>query len=456
MVFAWTDFALGLGHAALPETVRSVLRRSFLDTIGVAAAGSRTANSAIARRAADALWRAGPEGGSARMLLDGRWVSPAGAAFMGATTIDSIDAHDGSSLCKGHAGSAVLPSLLAMADVLAGRGQPLDGAALMTLMAVGYELSYRCGITQHATCADYHTSGAWTAVGVAAMCARALGSDAGMLRHAAGIAEYHGPRSQMMRCIDHPTMLRDGVTWGAPSGVMAAYLAIMGFTGAPALTIESDAAEPIWADLGQGWRIADETYHKPYPVCRWAQPAIAAVQELMQQNGLTGADVARITIQTFHYAIRLAGRSPKTLDEMTYAIIFPVAAMAARGRFGLDELTPEALTDPEIRRIAAVTDLVESDHYTRISVEKRWADVTLTTTDGRVLQSPPKTPRGNPDDPLTDLEISDKFHGFADPILGAAAANEIEQASRQFDSLTAGDLARVLSLVLERPAIAGA
>jgi hypothetical protein len=28
--------------------------------------------------------------------------------------------------------------------------------------------------------------------------------------HAMGIAEYHGPRSQMMRCIDHPTMVKDG------------------------------------------------------------------------------------------------------------------------------------------------------------------------------------------------------------------------------------------------------
>ena len=225
-------------------------------------------------------------------------------------------------------------------------------------------------------------------------------------------------------------------------------------TGAPAVTIEAEAAEPFWADLGQRWRIVDETYHKPYPVCRWAQPAIAAVQEVMRQHGLTGADVARISIQTFHYATKLAGRSPKTLDEMTYAIIFPVAAMAARGRFGLGELTPEALADPEIRRIAAATDLVESEHYTRISIEKRWADVTLTTTDGRVLQSAPKTPRGNPDDPLTDQEIADKFHGFADPILGVAAASEIEQASRHFDSLPAAELARVLSLVLERPAAA--
>ena len=77
--------------------------------------------------------------------------------------------------------------------------------------------------------------------------------------HAAGIGEYHGPRSQMMRCIDFPTMVRDGVGWGAPSGVSAAYLACEGFTGAPALTCDSERAQPHWTDLGNQWRTIEHT-----------------------------------------------------------------------------------------------------------------------------------------------------------------------------------------------------
>jgi len=451
MAVAFADFVRGLGYDEIPEGVRRIMRRSFLDTIGVAAIGSTTATSAIARRCADALWRSGPDVGSARMILDGRRVSPAGAAFMGAATIDAIDAHDGSSPARGHAGSAVFPSLLAMVDAQAQLGRRLDGRALLTLLAIGYETSYRAGLAQHATCADYHTSGAWTAVGVAAMAARMLDADADILRHAVGIAEYHGPRSQMMRCIDHPTMLRDGVAWGAPSGVTAAYLASMGFTGAPAITIEGEAAAPFWSDLGTAWRIVEHTHYKRYPVCRWAHPAIDAVRELMTDNGLTSKELAKVLIRTFHYATRLAGRDPRTLDEMTYAIIFPVATMAARGRIGVDELRPDVLEDPEIRRVAALTDLVETDHYTKISIDKRWADVVLTTTDGRVLQSRPRTPKGDPDDPLSDAEVSEKFHAFADPILGRENALEIEAASNALDSLSASELERVLSLVLERP-----
>lgn len=169
--------------------------------------------------------------------MDGRRVSPAGAAMAGAFLVDLVDAHDGTSHNKGHAGSAIFPSLLAVADTMLAEGRQITGQEFAVWSAVAYEICYRVGQVQHATCADYHTSGAWTAVGVAAAVARMLGLSREAIRHAAGIGEYHGPRSQMMRCIDHPTMLRDGVGWGAPSGVTAAYLAREGFTRRPGVDL---------------------------------------------------------------------------------------------------------------------------------------------------------------------------------------------------------------------------
>src|SRR6266496_5767789 len=53
---------------------------------------------------------------NARILFDGRRSGLAGAAFAGASTIDALDGHDGHVLTKGHAGAAILPALLALAD----------------------------------------------------------------------------------------------------------------------------------------------------------------------------------------------------------------------------------------------------------------------------------------------------------------------------------------------------
>ncbi|MEM7441640.1 MAG: MmgE/PrpD family protein, partial [Pseudomonadota bacterium] len=134
----------------LPDDLLVLLRRSFTDTMGVAAIGSTTEMSQIARRGALALFGAG-SGGTSRMLMDGQPVSPAGAAMAGAFMVDSIDAHDGTTPNKGHAGSAVFPALLAVADALRAQGRPVTGQDFALWLALAYEVSYRAGQVQHAT-----------------------------------------------------------------------------------------------------------------------------------------------------------------------------------------------------------------------------------------------------------------------------------------------------------------
>jgi 2-methylcitrate dehydratase PrpD len=442
MTISFETFADELTYDALPVEVLAILRRSFTDTIGVAAVGSTTPLSKIARRVAPMLFGSGTIGTS-RMLMDGTAVSPAGAAMAGAFTIDSIDAHDGTTPSKGHAGSAVFPAMIALAQA---KDKEIDGKRFAEILAVAYELSYRAGLVQHATCPDYHTSGAWTAVGVAAAGAKLLGGSREQIRHAAGIGEYHGPRSQMMRCIDHPTMVRDGVGWGAPSGVTAAYLALEGFTGAPALTCEGAEGSDFWADLGQGWRLVDHTHYKAYPCCRWSHPAIDAANDMMRDNALTHEMIKAVEIRTFHYATRLAGHEPQSQDEFAYSIAFPVAAMIVHGQVGVSELSQEALHDPNILRVSQATNLIDDAEMTRISTDKRWAQVSFVLKDGRKIESAPRTPRGDADMPLTDKEISLKFHLLANPILGVPRADEIEALSSQFDTLSVKDFYHLLDL----------
>src|SRR6202043_2989572 len=94
-----------------------------------------------------------------RMLFDGRRASPAGAAFAGATTIDSFDAHDGHVLVKGHAGVVVLPTLLALVD----SGAACDHREFIPSLVLGYEIATRAGMALHAGAAEAHCSGSWNA-----------------------------------------------------------------------------------------------------------------------------------------------------------------------------------------------------------------------------------------------------------------------------------------------------
>jgi 2-methylcitrate dehydratase PrpD len=281
------------------------------------------------------------------------------------------------------------------------------------------------------------------------MTARVIGCNPMQIHEAAGIGEYHGPRSQMMRCIDHPTMVRDGVGWGAPTGLTAGFLAFNGFTGAPALTCEGSH----WQGLGETWKLVSDTHYKPYPCCRWAHPSIDAAADLMAKHQITHQQISSVEIKTFHNATRLAGHRPSTADEFAYSIAFPVACMIVRGQIGPEELTAETLKDPEILRISTATELIDDPHLTQISEGKRWAQVSLRLRDGRSYGSAPRSPRGDVDMPLEDSEISQKFHLFTDPILGSHNAKILENLCANFDQLDPPGLHSLLELVLKKPDI---
>ncbi len=435
-----TSFIHRMRYQDLPEQVITQARRCVLDLLGVAAGGTQTQLSHIIRRHAVRHFSGRDQ--EARILFDGRRASMAGAALAGGMTIDSLDAHDGHVLTKGHAGVAVLPTVLAFADAL----QNMDGQEFLTQIAIGYEIATRAGIALHATVSDYHTSGAWNTIACAALGARNLQLDARQTLEAVGIAEYHGPRSQMMRCIDYPTMVKDGSGWGAMTGISAALLAQDGFTGAPALTVQAHAVAPTWADLGQRWLILDQ-YFKPYPVCRWAQPAVEAAMSLARVHRFKPDDIASIKVWTFHQACRLATRVPETTEQAQYSLPFSVAAALRHGRLGADEIANAGLTDPLTQKLSSNMQLFEHGAYNDMFPAERWAHVRVSLQDGRRLDSAPSIARGNPENPLSAEEIAMKFFGLSNAVLGIGRARQIADLVSQL-GISSMALARLLELTL--------
>jgi 2-methylcitrate dehydratase PrpD len=246
------------------------------------------------------------------------------------------------------------------------------------------------------------------------------------MREALGIAEYLGPRGQILRVCAEPSMLKDGSGWGANAGVTAAMLARDGFTGAPALTIEADDVAALWSDLGRRWRIREQ-YFKAYPVCRWAQPAVEAALSLKRAHRFDSEDILEIGIDSFREAIDLGSRCqvPVTTDEAQYSLPFPVAAAIVFGRVGPAEIGAAGLTDARVARLLATFSLREDVEFSHRFPVERWARVRIDLADGRKLVSEPAQARGGSEYPLSDDEIDAKYHEFSDPVLGPRRSSRI-------------------------------
>lgn len=409
--------AFALGPLDVPDAALDFTATLLIDTLGVAAGAASLDGGRIARDHAVRFMNASDPADAAPMLFDGRLASLPGAAFAGATQIDNLDAHDGLNETKGHIGCAVVPALCALAEAKL----DLTGREALTAMAMAYEIAARAAVALHSSVSDYHTSGAWNGLGVAALGCRLRGLDAETLRQALGIAEYHGPRSQMMREIANPTMLHDGSGMGALTGIMAFLLAEDSFTGAPAITVE-DAPE-VWADLGTRWSVA-ENYIKPYPICRWAHAALDATDAVMAEHGLKAPDIAKVEVRTFAEAAALFPGLPETTSQAQYSLRFALAARIAKGQVGPDEITGTGLSDPAVAAMMGHITITEDARHSGRFPAARWSHVTLTLTDGRTFASGDVHARGGPEAPMDLSEVEAKFHLMAQA-LPAARRNAI-------------------------------
>ncbi|MGB7318063.1 MAG: MmgE/PrpD family protein [Planktotalea sp.] len=436
---ATAEFSLRRSVSEMPEAARKWAALLLLDTLGIAVASGPMEAGVIARDTAAALYGSDAPNMRARMLMDGRAVSLAGAAYAIATQTDNLDAHDGFNPNKGHIGCAVVPALLALAQ----QQNDLSGIDALGALIVGYEVAGRAGLGLHGTACDYHTSGAWNALGVVALGARLRGLGDAQFRHALGIAEYHGPRSQMMREIANPTMLHDGSGWGAMAGISALVLAERGFTGAPAITLEGDDVALHWSDLGTRW-IMTEQYVKPYPICRWAHAPIDAVRALKAAHGFTHSDVASVQINTFAESACLFGGMPETTSQAQYSLGFALAQMLVAGQIGLAQISGDGLKDARVKAMLEKTEVVISEQHNALFPQHRTADVIVTLNDGRVLESGLVHARGGAEEPFSAEDIQEKFFSFASPVVGDARAKEIcaavmglSEPNARFDDLAA-------------------
>ncbi|MFT5721761.1 MAG: 2-methylcitrate dehydratase PrpD [Motiliproteus sp.] len=405
------NFVQKLRFSEVPQHTRYLISTSLLDIIGVVAGATTNQTTENIRHYAADHYPASRM--SCRLLFDGRKVHPLGAAWAGGFSADSLDAHEGHFTSKGHAGATVVPALLALADACRDQGRDISGEEFLSAVTIAYETALRAGVALMDTTTEYHASGAFSGLGVVCGGARLLGMNEEQFLHALGIAEYFGPRCPMMRLVDFPSMLRDAHGAGAYAGVNALLMAQAGITGAPSETVTATKISHCWNDLGGRWEI-DAQYFKPWPVCRWAQPALTAVTVMMARYPqLIASNVAAISVETFHESMRLQGHAPANADEAQYGLAFPLAALISRGQVGPNEVTGAAIQAEDILQISRLIEISEAEDLSIRFPQEILSRVSIQLKDGTCLSSPVTQARGDPETAMTHAEFRAKFRLLA-------------------------------------------
>lgn len=427
---ALVEFVTGLSLADVPAPTRARLGLLLADMAAVCTAGRSAPACAMAGDYAAAVH----PGTEAALLLDGRRVGAAGAAFANGVLANVLDFDDGHRLTKGHPGAVIIPATLAVAQRV-----NASVAEWLEAVVVGYEVAIRAGIALHDRDPSYHASGAWGGVGAATAAARLLGLDGSATLAAAGLAEYHAPIAHIMRSCAEPQMTKDACAWGASVGVSSALLAAQGFT-----SVRPEFLDSGLDDLGRRWRL-EELYIKAYPCCRWSQGAIAAAMQAAGGRTLAAGEVRRVIVRTFAAADGLAKVVPETTEEAQYSVLWPVACALARRRFGVAEVLGP-FTDPEIRAMFDRIEIEVDPGLTAQFPHRRLTAVEIELTDGERLAAGPLEAAGEPDDPRLPAVVRGKVSELIDDpaIAGHAAMSWRAIGSRGLAGLDPAQLLGIL------------
>jgi 2-methylcitrate dehydratase PrpD len=377
------DFIQRLDWEGLPAAVQARARLCLLDGLGAALAGTLTPLGRIAAGYAAAAFR----GDDSTILLRGERASAAGAAFANACAANALDVDDDAIFTRGHPGAQLIPTALAVAEMV-GAG----GKALLEALVVGYEVAIRTGRCWHASRETYQACGSWGSVACAAASARLLELEPGQIKHALGIAEYHAPNAPMMREVAAPSMSKHAIGWGAMNGVASAELARRGFTGVPGILGFPEYRDWV-ADFGRHFWMTDGVFYKDWCSCAWGHAACQAAWQLMRENSIPVDRIARIQVRTFGEAFRLYPEFPTTTEQAQFSLKWPLACLLLDGEIGPAQMLDARFEDARVRDLFTRIDVLLDPLMDRLYDENREADlrmhssVTITLGDGRSFDS---------------------------------------------------------------------
>jgi 2-methylcitrate dehydratase PrpD len=446
-------FTAGLSFDRIPAAVVARAKHLILDAVGIALAST---GFDFAHRALTAVRGLAGDGDSPVIgfpaLLPMR-----DAALVNGILIHGLDYDDT------HIGGVVHPTASLLPTVLAvGARRRVGGAAALTAYVAGIEAAARLGAVARGGFHQigFHPTGLIGAFACALAAGKLMGLSEEQLTMAQGIA-LSAAAGSLEFLEDGAWTKRFHPGWAANAGITAAALAQQGFVGAKRayegrfglysshLQERYDPADLALAtrDLGEVWELMQVAV-KPFPACHFTHACADAAIALKRDHHLDVRSIEHVAALVPAEVVKTVcepvanKRRPANAYDAQFSIPFIVAAALIRGRFTLAELTPEAISNPEILALAERVDyqLDPDSGFPRYYS----GELVVTTADGHRLSHREHMNRGCGDRPLSEAEILNKFRDnagravaperardIAETMLGLDAANDLRDVAQR-------------------------
>jgi 2-methylcitrate dehydratase PrpD len=409
----------------IPAEVIELGKKSILDGLGLALAGSRAQTGALCRQYLENL---GVCNGKATIIGSARKSSARFAAFVNGISIHADDFDDTQlAVAKDrvygllvHPTVPVLPAVLALAE----RGGA-SGKQLSLAYHVGVEVE--CKIAEAISPRHYqdgfHSTGTCGPFGSAAACAKLLRFEQSKILNTFGlVASQSGGLRENFGTMTKPFQAGHA----AESGVVSTELVALGWTAAEQI-LEADRGflhafggsyDPaaILDRLGKPWTFASPGISlKPYPSGSLSHPAMTELARLIEVHKLRAAQVEKLDIGANHQmTTTLLHHRPKTGLEAKFSMEYCLAILLLEGKAGLGEFSDKVVQRADVQEMIGRVNFYVDPEAESAGYDKMTSLLKIHLKDGRVITGRAEFGKGSPANPMTFEEAAAKFRGCAE------------------------------------------
>jgi 2-methylcitrate dehydratase PrpD len=419
------EFVTTMTYEQIPEEVIELGKKSILDGLGLALAGSRAETGSISRKYVQQI---GVCNGKATIIGSAQKTSPRFAALVNGISIHADD-FDDTQLAAAkdrvygllmHPTVPVLPAIFALAEQHA-----VSGKEWMLAYHIGAEVE--CKIAEAIAPRHYqdgfHTTGTCGPFGSAAACAKLLKFDVPKTLNAFGLA---ASQSAGLR-ENFGTMTKPfQAGHAAESGLISAELVALGWTAAEQI-LEADRGffhaaggsydpSAIRDHLGNPWTFASPGVSlKPYPSGSLTHPAMTELARLIDAHKIQATQVEKLDVGANHnMTTTLLHHQPKTGLEAKFSMEFCMAILLLEHKAGLGQFSDKVVRRPDVQEMIRKINFYVDPEAESAGYDKMTSILKVHLTDGRTITGRADFGKGSPANPMSFDEAATKFRGCAE------------------------------------------
>jgi 2-methylcitrate dehydratase PrpD len=408
----------------IPGEVVELGKKSILDGLGLALAGSKAQTGTLCRRY---LEKIGVCDGKSTIIGAARKTSPRFAAFVNGVSIHADDFDDTQlAVAKDrvygllvHPTVPVLPALLALAERSGASGKQLT---LAYHLGVEVECKIAEAISPRHYQDGFHSTGTCGPFGSAAACAKLLRFEHSEILNTFGlVASQSGGLRENFGTMTKPFQAGHA----AESGLVSAELVALGWTAAGQI-LEADRGffhafggsyDPaaIMDRLGKPWTFLSPGISlKPYPSGSLTHPAMTELARMIEANNIQAAQVEKIDVGANHnMTTTLLHHQPKTGLEAKFSMEFCIAILLLEHKAGLKEFSDEVVQRADVQEMIRRVNFYVDPEAESAGYDKMTSLLKIHLKNGSFIAGRADFGKGSPANPMTFEEAAAKFRGCA-------------------------------------------